>query len=434
MAKRNGSTRRDERTHRGNGHDGRRTPVSQRDVPSIALDVALRVSQAIADNYGFAPTRPLDVAAALEMSPTSGPFKTLCGASIAYGLTEGGYNATEIIVSPLARRILRPTEEGDDERARREAFLTPRVPREFLTRYDGNRLPKPEIAHNVLEQMGVPKDSTQRAFEMIVDGAHAARFLTDIKGALYVNLQGFGPLEAGTVPDQDRVIGDDQKSEQVVHAVTELKPLAGATAAPSAVAIAARAHPGPDATPAPAKNAIFIGHGRNKRPLEQLKQILDHYKIPYRVATDEANRFRPISEKVAEVMKECGAAILIFTADEELRDLAGEPVWRPSENVVHELGAASILYGGRIIIFKEDVVKLPSNFSGIGYIVLRSLQYRRDVVKSLRYFADRDYFLFVHWLNPGYNDRQSYGDDFGIIETLLRFPVADWYPLWEVPC
>jgi len=59
---------------------------------------------------------------------------------------------------------------------------------------------------------------------------------------------------------------------------------------------------------------------------------------------------------------------LIFTADEEFRSPDGQVIWRPSENVVHELGAASVLYGGRIIVFKENTLNLPSNFSGIGYI------------------------------------------------------------------
>ena len=67
-------------------------------------------------------------------------------------------------------------------------------------------------------------------------------------------------------------------------------------------------------------------------------------------------------------MEECGAAILIFTADEKFFDKDGEPKWRPSDNVVHELGAASILYDSRIIIFREDGVDLATNYESIGYI------------------------------------------------------------------
>ena len=116
------------------------------------------------------------------------------------------------------------------------------------------------------------------------------------------------------------------------------------------------------------RNSIFLGHGKNKRPLDQLKQVLDEYKIPYKVAVDEANRFRPISQKVADTMQECGAGYPIFTADEEFHDVHNTVIWRPSENVVYELGAASMLYGSKIIIFKEDTVDFPANFRDIGYI------------------------------------------------------------------
>lgn len=45
------------------------------------------------------------------------------------------------------------------------------------------------------------------------------------------------------------------------------------------------------------KQAIFVAHGKNKKPLEQLKGILEQFKIPYRVATEEPNLGRPIGPK-----------------------------------------------------------------------------------------------------------------------------------------
>src|SRR5436190_5953170 len=51
-----------------------RAYVSQTDIPAFSLSKALRIATAIADNYGKAPTKPLRVAQALEMSPTSSPF------------------------------------------------------------------------------------------------------------------------------------------------------------------------------------------------------------------------------------------------------------------------------------------------------------------------------------------------------------------------
>jgi predicted nucleotide-binding protein len=51
-----------------------------------------------------------------------------------------------------------------------------------------------------------------------------------------------------------------------------------------------------------------------------------------------------------------------------LLDAKGNPVWRPSENVAFELGAAGYLYGNRIVIMKEEGVEFPSNFRELGYI------------------------------------------------------------------
>jgi len=130
--------------------------------------------------------------------------------------------------------------------------------------------------------------------------------------------------------------------------------------------------------------SIFIAHGKNKKPLEQLKKILDQFRIPYKVAIDEPNLGRPISGKVREIMKACNCAVLIFTADEELRDKDGKAIWRPSENVVYELGATGYLYDNRIVIMKEDKVDFPSNFQDIGYIAFKEDQLEAKAIDILK--------------------------------------------------
>ncbi|HQQ28019.1 MAG TPA: nucleotide-binding protein [Syntrophales bacterium] len=113
---------------------------------------------------------------------------------------------------------------------------------------------------------------------------------------------------------------------------------------------------------------IFVAHGKNKKPLEQLKKILEQFRIPYKVALEEPNLGHPISSKVRQVMESCNCAILIFTAGEEFKDKNGNQIWRPSENVVYELGASGYLYDNRLVIMKQEEVTFPSNFSDIGYI------------------------------------------------------------------
>jgi len=127
----------------------------------------------------------------------------------------------------------------------------------------------------------------------------------------------------------------------------------------------------PEASEAPAritKGQIFIAHGSNMQPVEQLKKILDRFHVPYKTAKEEPHRGRPVPQKVKDVMEQCTAAIFVFTADMKVLTDDGGEQWWPRENVPHELGAASYLYGNRIVIFKEDKVTLASNFSDLGYI------------------------------------------------------------------
>jgi hypothetical protein len=145
------------------------------------------------------------------------------------------------------------------------------------------------------------------------------------------------------------------------------------------------------ASPARAQSeGIFIAHGKNKKPLEQLKKILDQFKIPYKVAVEEPNLGRPIGTKVKEVMESCSCAILIFTADEEFQNAKKETFWRPSENVAYELGAAGFLYGNRIVIMKEEDVTFPTNFRDLGHISFAKDQLESksmDILKELLGFG-----------------------------------------------
>jgi hypothetical protein len=282
----------------------------------------------------------------MGMKPKTGKFETLAGASLAYGFTEGGSRADKISLDALGRRVVAPTVEGDDLVAKREALLRPRVIREFLTQYDSSPLPREDIGQNVLEEMGVPSKATARTQELIISSAVELGLITEINGTKYVDLDGTTPAEAGDSEDVETV--EDEDSPELVL-----------DSPPSA--------PGPDSSPKSRPTAIFVG-GRKGQARDQLQRLLAEYGIPYKVAEDEANKGRPIPQKVKETMQECGAAILIFTADEEYRDDDGNPIWKPSDNIVHELGAASVLYEDRIIIFKEERVQLASNFESIGFI------------------------------------------------------------------
>jgi hypothetical protein len=80
----------------------------------------------------------------------------------------------------------------------------------------------------------------------------------------------------------------------------------------------------------PAKpKPIFIGHGKKKAPLDKLEKILASFGIPYKTAVAEPNLGRPIPKKVKDTMSACGSAILIFTRDEEFKDIEGNTICTP---------------------------------------------------------------------------------------------------------
>lgn len=167
----------------------KRAYVSQKEYPRHTLEEVLRIPRVVADHYGGSATEPIDVAASLEIKPTTGTFRTLTGAAVAFGLTDGGSGADAIGLTDLGRRAVMPTEEGDDEVALREALLGPRVYRDFLTQYDNKKLPPPQIMRNVLIKLGVPSAGAEKVAEQLLVSAEQAKALQTINGDRFVRLR-----------------------------------------------------------------------------------------------------------------------------------------------------------------------------------------------------------------------------------------------------
>jgi len=354
----------------------KRTKLSQSEFPINSLDASLRIAQALWDHFAGKGAAPHDIALALEMSPTSGSWRNLCGSSIAYGLTDGGYAAEEIVLSDLGKRIVAPTAEGDDNAAKIDAIQKPRIMGEFFHKYDKAKFPREDIGKNVLVGMGLPKDRADKAFGILEENGRNVGVIMDTKTGPFVALKS-SMGQTGQIskhaPEEDEVV-EDETFDAESFSDEDIK-------APEKPA----EKPTKD-TP----KQLFVAHGKNHKPLEDLKKILDEFKIPYKVAIDEPNKGRPISGKVAELMNECSAGIFIFTKDEQFfqQDKNGEhnEIWRPSENVVYELGAANILWDRKIIILREDGVNFPSDFSDLGYITFSDGEIAHkalDVLKEL---------------------------------------------------
>jgi predicted nucleotide-binding protein len=336
----------------------RRSPLRQVDVPGQRLKEALRVPEALRDHFAGQSARPLQVASAINMQPNSGPFRMLTGASEAYGLTAGASRSEEIALTELGRAIVRPREEGADLRGMREAIQQPRVIREFLKRYDGQRLPRQDIAANVIaDDLGVPPDAADDAFLMIVANGEDVGVIVENKGHKYVDLQ--APIGIGdgsfALPTSDpealasgngrEASGEDDPAPSPAEALTE---------PPAALA-----------TPVPPNRRIFISHGKDTKVVAQLKTILAFGDFEPIVAKEKDTIAVPVPDKVIGAMRECGGAIIHVSPERKLIDAEGNEVAQVNLNVLIEIGAAMALYDRKFVLLVEHGTELPSNLQGL---------------------------------------------------------------------
>lgn len=333
----------------------RKNRISQTDVPAYGLTEALRIPRAIIENYAGEASTPLDVAQAMGITPTSSTFKMISGAAIAYGLTEGGYNAPRIGVTKLAERIVTPLEEGDNERASREALLKPKIVGAFLQKYDGKQLPKSDIAGNVIVSLGCPRDRASDVYELIMSEAGKLGLITDIKGKQFVNLSGVRGRERSVEPESANVDHEDgvaQEDNPVVEDKLAHLPRVD-TAVHENQEMQARAR------------RVFITHGKDKAFVDPIKRLLAFGELDPVVSVDTQSVSQPVPEKVMADMRSCGAAIIHVTAEQKLIDAEANEHVVLNPNVLIEIGAAMALFGKRFILLVRDGVKLPSNLQGL---------------------------------------------------------------------
>jgi hypothetical protein len=344
----------------------RRPYLKQTDVPATSLDDALRVPQAIFDHYAGKAATPMQLAKALDVAPKGSQLAVLTGAAIAFGLIDGGAQAASVSVTELAKRIIRPTDEGTDLVAKREAVLKPRVFGDFLRQYDGNAFPRADIAVNVLEEMGVPRDKAAEVLERIDASARSVGFLEEIRGKIYVALQG----SSAPLPPAD-------SGEQLPEPTDTRTAIdRGNPASPPAVQ-----PKGAEFTAAIAddrrRRRVFITHGKNRDLVEPIRKLLEYGELEPVVSVDRQSVSKPVPEKVMDDMRGAGAAIIHVDADRTITDKEGTDHVLLNPNVLIEIGAAMAFYGKRFILLVRDGVKLPSNLQG-----LYEVRYAGDVLDA----------------------------------------------------
>lgn len=327
----------------------------RRPFPNFTLKDTLVIAQAIQDKNAGKPMSRLLLAEAIDRKPASSDFKKLLSSSYKFGLTEGTEKSSRISLTPLGKNATKPRDTAEKDKALHEAVMKPALYGKVYKHYDQAKLPRGKLFQNTLERdFGVPAEHTAEGEKMLFENGRFAGVIREVSGSPYVMIEAIDEVTAE--PSLEEVEGVPVPEKAVE----------------------------PEAPPKP--KWIFIGHGKNKKPLEQLKKVLDEFLVEYKVAVDEPHAGRPVSEKVAQLMQKCSSGIFIFTGDEEYQNQEGDSILRPSENVIYELGAASVLYGDKIVIFREEGVNFPSDFADIGYITFQKNKLdakAMDLVKEL---------------------------------------------------
>lgn len=112
-------------------------------------------------------------------------------------------------------------------------------------------------------------------------------------------------------------------------------------------------------------NRVFITHGKNRKILDQVKEIVVFGKFDPVVAQEHETTSKPVPDKVLDDMRSCQAAVIHVGSEGVLIDDKGKPHPQVNGNVLIEIGAAMALYGRNFILLVEEGVELPSNLQGL---------------------------------------------------------------------
>src|SRR6185312_3890129 len=209
-----------------------------------------------------------------------------------------------------------------------EAALKPGVSKQFFAKYNRSKFPPDQIAKNVLQQdMGVPAKRVDDVLKILKDDGAFVGFIHQTKTGPFVSTDDLKPIPV-TVNhgiDEDNVEINDSSDATVQGVET------GATAPKPSV---------PAESNKPAAFKVFITHGKNKKIVGQVKDVLELYDINYEIATEEESPAIPVPQKVLTAMRQCQSGIMIVSADDDNAATAGTI----NNNVLIEIGAAFVLY------------------------------------------------------------------------------------------
>lgn len=73
--------------------------------------------------------------------------------------------------------------------------------------------------------------------------------------------------------------------------------------------------------------------------------------------------------------------------------------------------------------FEESKVKAKGYkpFQELPDVIICSVQYSKGGLETMDWFRDNGYYLYIQWLNPGYNDKPEYEDHLNFEKSYAKY-------------
>lgn len=319
-------------------------------IPAKTLEEAIKVGKAIVDFNGGKPIDTLTLAECMKNSPTSSTFFQTVSSSQMYGLTSGSAYSKSISLTTLGKDYFYFRSPEEKKNALFKAATHPPLVKRIYEHFNKNKLPPFEMAKNILTRsFGIHEKKIKNAWNVIRKNAMYTGFLQEISGNEYINLDKVEIQESLVKPETEI------PEEGVTGEVVEEGQIGDTGKPPFEV-------PEPEVQQ-PMK--VFIGHGKNKKVMDQIKTTLEFGGYEPIIAEAKETTAIPVPEKVMSAMHECQAGIINISADEPLTDSAGNEIYQINDNVLLEIGSAFVLYKKKVILVVDKKVELPSNLQGL---------------------------------------------------------------------
>jgi hypothetical protein len=306
------------------------------------LEDALAVATAIQESNAGLPCDRALLAKALGTTHASSGFVMKLNSSAKYGLTQGGYNDERISLTPRGQTIVAPKDVDELIKARIEAAIEPDVFGRFYQMLDGKRLPEDTYAQNMLARdLAIHPDLASECLSIIKANGLRVGIISEVEGSLFVNLRGAqGATAASAGAEQEAAAHAPARSDERVASSAE---------------------------PSPAQvGRIFIGYSGSPETIQLVKSVLEDFGIPYGIAQAIAGDPRPVPAQVSEEMRSCAAGILVL-GDTSSGTASDHRI--NTEQMLYLIGAASALYGDKIVVLKQADLELAYRLESVPTVV-----------------------------------------------------------------